>query len=54
LGNILLQRVAHQRPATTKGALGAVHADVQGLAHNQIWEDPIVDLEALQLHPTTG
>src|SRR4029077_7287636 len=51
LGNILLQRAAHQRPATTKrGALERLFTLMfKGFVYNQIWEDPVVDLEALQL-----
>ena len=51
LGNILLQRAAHQRPATTKrGALERLFTLMfKGFVYNQIWEDPVVDLEALEL-----
>jgi len=51
MGNILLQRAAHQRPATSKrGALERLFTLMfKGFVYNQIWEDPAVDLEALQL-----
>src|ERR1700749_3476372 len=51
--NLLLERAAHQRPANTKrGALERLFTLMfQGFVYNQIWEDPSVDLEALQLKP---
>jgi S-adenosylmethionine-diacylglycerol 3-amino-3-carboxypropyl transferase len=51
MGNILLARAAHQRPATTKrGALERLFTLMfKGFVYNQIWEDPAVDLEALTL-----
>jgi S-adenosylmethionine-diacylglycerol 3-amino-3-carboxypropyl transferase len=51
MANLLLERAAHQRPATTKrGALERLFTLMfQGFVYNQIWEDPEVDLEALQL-----
>src|ERR1700742_3278078 len=51
--NLLLERAAHQRPATTKrGALERLFTLMfQGFVYNQIWEDPEVDLEALELKP---
>jgi S-adenosylmethionine-diacylglycerol 3-amino-3-carboxypropyl transferase len=51
--NALLERAAHQRPATTKrGAMERLFTLMfQGFVYNQIWEDPDVDLEALALGP---
>jgi S-adenosylmethionine-diacylglycerol 3-amino-3-carboxypropyl transferase len=53
MANLLLERAAHQRPATTKrGALERLFTLMfQGFVYNQIWEDPDVDLEALELQP---
>jgi S-adenosylmethionine-diacylglycerol 3-amino-3-carboxypropyl transferase len=53
MANVLLERAAHQRPATTKrGALERLFTLMfQGFVYNQIWEDPAVDLEALALGP---
>src|SRR5712671_476733 len=53
MGNALLDRAAHQRPATTKrGALERLFTLMfKGFVYNQIWEDPDVDLEALALAP---
>jgi len=53
MANPLLERAAHQRPATTKrGALERLFTLMfQGFVYNQIWEDPAVDLEALELSP---
>ena len=53
MGNVLLQRAAHQRPATTKrGALERLFTLMfKGFVYNQIWEDPVVDLDALKLEP---
>src|SRR6195256_1701171 len=53
MGNALLDRAAHQRPATTKGgALERLFTLMfKGFVYNQIWEDPAVDLEALRLGP---
>ena len=53
MANVLLERAAHQRPATTKrGALERLFTLMfQGFVYNQIWEDPAVDLEALALSP---
>ena len=53
MGNVLLQRAAHQRPATTKrGALERLFTLMfKGFVYNQIWEDPVVDLDALKLAP---
>ena len=51
--NLLLERAAHQRPlASPRGALERLFTLMfQGFVYNQIWEDPSVDLEALQLKP---
>jgi S-adenosylmethionine-diacylglycerol 3-amino-3-carboxypropyl transferase len=53
MANVLLERAAHQRPATTKrGALERLFTLMfQGFVYNQIWEDPDVDLAALELKP---
>src|SRR5580698_11101088 len=53
MANLLLEKAAHQRPATTKrGALERLFTLMfQGFVYNQIWEDPDVDLEALELNP---
>jgi S-adenosylmethionine-diacylglycerol 3-amino-3-carboxypropyl transferase len=53
MANLLLERAAHQRPATTKrGALERIFTLMfQGFVYNQIWEDPDVDLDALELKP---
>ena len=53
MANVLLQRAAHQKPASTKrGALERLFTLMfRGFVYNQIWEDPAVDLEALQLAP---
>jgi S-adenosylmethionine-diacylglycerol 3-amino-3-carboxypropyl transferase len=53
MANLLLERAAHQRPATTKrGALERLFTLMfQGFVYNQIWEDPDVDLDALQIKP---
>ncbi len=53
MANLLLERAAHQRPANTRrGALERLFTLMfQGFVYNQIWEDPDVDLEALQLMP---
>jgi S-adenosylmethionine-diacylglycerol 3-amino-3-carboxypropyl transferase len=51
--NVLLDRAAHTKPATTKrGALERLFTMMfKGFVYNQIWEDPDVDLEALALKP---
>jgi S-adenosylmethionine-diacylglycerol 3-amino-3-carboxypropyl transferase len=53
MGNILLDRAAHTRPAATKrGALERLFTLMfKGFVYNQIWEDPAVDLGALDLKP---
>lgn len=53
MANLLLERAAHQRPAATRrGALERLFTLMfQGFVYNQIWEDPDVDLEALELEP---
>jgi S-adenosylmethionine-diacylglycerol 3-amino-3-carboxypropyl transferase len=51
MANELLERAAHQRPAITKrGALERLFTLMfQGFVYNQIWEDPDVDLAALDV-----
>ena len=51
--NELLEKAAHQKPATTRrGALERLFTLMfQGFVYNQIWEDPVVDLAALDLMP---
>lgn len=51
--NLLLARAAHQKPASTKrGVLERLFTLMfQGFVYNQIWEDPSVDLEALDIQP---
>ncbi|HWC62020.1 MAG TPA: DUF3419 family protein [Rhizomicrobium sp.] len=53
MANLLLERAAHQRPlASKRGALERLFTLMfQGFVYNQIWEDPNVDLEALELKP---
>lgn len=53
MGNVLLKRAAHTRPANTKrGALERLFTLMfKGFVYNQIWEDPAVDLSALDLKP---
>ncbi len=53
MNNLLLERAAHTRPAATKrGALERLFTLMfKGFVYNQIWEDPVVDLEALALKP---
>src|ERR1700761_727312 len=53
MANQLLEKAAHQKPANTRrGALERLFTMMfQGFVYNQIWEDPIVDLEALELQP---
>ena len=53
MANLLLEKAAHQKPATTKrGALERLFTLMfQGFVYNQIWEDPVVDLQALALKP---
>src|ERR1700748_2537452 len=53
MANELLERAAHTRPANTKrGAMQRLFTLMfQGFVYNQIWEDPDVDLEALELKP---
>ena len=53
MANLLLDKAAHQKPATTKrGALERLFTLMfQGFVYNQIWEDPAVDLSALALKP---
>ena len=51
MSNQLLEKAAHQRPANTRrGALERLFTLMfQGFVYNQIWEDPDIDLEALEL-----
>ncbi|MGH6889352.1 MAG: DUF3419 family protein [Rhizomicrobium sp.] len=51
MANTLLERAAHTKPATTRrGALERLFTLMfKGFVYNQIWEDPEVDLEALEL-----
>jgi len=51
MANQLLHKAAHQKPASTKrGALERLFTLMfQGFVYNQIWEDPVVDLAALDL-----
>jgi len=51
MGNVLLKRAAHQRPATTtRGAMERLFTLMfSGFVYNQIWEDPDVDLDALKV-----
>jgi S-adenosylmethionine-diacylglycerol 3-amino-3-carboxypropyl transferase len=51
MANLLLERAAHTKPATTKrGALERLFTLMfKGFVYNQIWEDPAVDLAALEL-----
>lgn len=53
MANTLLERAAHTRPATTgRGALERLFTLMfKGFVYNQIWEDPDVDLDALELRP---
>jgi S-adenosylmethionine-diacylglycerol 3-amino-3-carboxypropyl transferase len=53
MANLLLERAAHTRPASTKrGAMERLFTLMfKGFVYNQIWEDPEVDLEALALEP---
>ena len=53
MANPLLERAAHTRPAATRrGALERLFTLMfKGFVYNQIWEDPVVDMEALKLGP---
>ncbi len=53
MANLLLDKAAHQKPAgTRRGALERLFTLMfQGFVYNQIWEDPVVDLAALDLKP---
>lgn len=55
MSNRLLKNAVYNTPAiTTKGMLDRLFAFwFQRFVYNQIWEDPSVDLEALQLTPTS-
>ena len=50
----LLQRAVHRNSAFTIDGLRerVFTRAFQDLVYPQIWEDPVVDLEALELHPT--
>ncbi len=51
MGNVLLKRAAHQKSSLSqRGALERLFTLMfQGFVYNQIWEDPVVDLDALEL-----
>src|ERR1700740_1415419 len=51
--NLLLDRAAHTQPAATKrGALERFFTFMfKAFVYNKIWEDPAVDLAALDLKP---
>jgi len=53
MANLLLDQAAHTRPAATRrGALERLFTLMfRGFVYNQIWEDPAVDLAALDLKP---
>jgi S-adenosylmethionine-diacylglycerol 3-amino-3-carboxypropyl transferase len=53
MASTLLKRAAHTKPANTKrGALERLFTLMfKGFVYNQIWEDPDVDLEALEIKP---
>ena len=53
MASTLLEQAAHTRPAATKrGALERLFTLMfKGFVYNQIWEDPAVDLAALELRP---
>jgi S-adenosylmethionine-diacylglycerol 3-amino-3-carboxypropyl transferase len=53
MANLLLDQAAHTRPAATRrGALERLFTFMfKGFVYNQIWEDPAVDLAALELKP---
>ena len=53
MANVLLDQAAHTQPAATKrGALERLFTLMfKGFVYNQIWEDPAVDLAALDLKP---
>ncbi len=53
MANLLLERAAHTRPASTgRGTLERLFTLMfKGFVYNQIWEDPDVDLAALALEP---
>ncbi|MBI1239922.1 MAG: DUF3419 family protein [Alphaproteobacteria bacterium] len=55
MGNKLLERAAHSRPAMSKrGMLERLFTLMfQGFVYNQIWEDPVVDLKAMRVGPST-
>ncbi|HWA29764.1 MAG TPA: DUF3419 family protein [Rhizomicrobium sp.] len=53
MANLLLEQAAHTRPARTRrGALERLFTLMfKGFVYNQIWEDPAVDMAALELKP---
>jgi S-adenosylmethionine-diacylglycerol 3-amino-3-carboxypropyl transferase len=53
MANALLEQAAHQAsPATPRGVLERIFTMMfKGFVYNQIWEDPSVDLDALELQP---
>ena len=53
MANTLLERAAHTKPANTRrGALERLFTLMfKGFVYNQIWEDPDIDLEALEIKP---
>ena len=53
MANLLLDQAAHTRPAATRrGVLERLFTLLfKGFVYNQIWEDPAVDLAALELKP---
>jgi S-adenosylmethionine-diacylglycerol 3-amino-3-carboxypropyl transferase len=53
MARTLLERAAHTRPPRTKrGALERLFTLMfKGFVYNQIWEDPDVDLEAMEIRP---
>ncbi|HEY6579098.1 MAG TPA: DUF3419 family protein, partial [Rhizomicrobium sp.] len=53
MASTLLERAAHTRPAgTRRGALERLFTLMfKGFVYNQIWEDPDVDLEAMEIKP---
>ena len=55
MGNKLLERAAHSNPALSKrGMLERLFTMMfQGFVYNQIWEDPVVDLKAMRVGPST-
>lgn len=51
-GRLLRQAVARNRVASLEGLLERLFAaGFRGLVYPQIWEDPVVDMEAMQIEP---